>query len=68
LPTSRSILRDDGDQHGTLSRVVLDEDFDMRIGTYVKVVSFRQSANPDGFRVLYLRPSGRFLFAGTGRR
>ena len=40
------------------------EDFDNGVGTYVKVVRFSEPPNPDGFIVLYLRPSGRFLLVG----
>ncbi len=42
----------------------LNEDFEKGVGTYLKIVRFMDSPNPDGFVVLYLRPSGRFLFAG----
>jgi hypothetical protein len=40
------------------------EDFEKGVGTYLKVVRFSEPTNPDGFLVLYLRPNGRFLFAG----
>ncbi|HUW12504.1 MAG TPA: hypothetical protein VM537_22450 [Anaerolineae bacterium] len=42
----------------------LFEDFEKGVGTYLKVVRFAEPLNPDGFLVLYLRPHGRFLFAG----
>jgi len=38
--------------------------FDNDGGTYLKVVRFPEPSDPDGVLVLYLRPSGRFLFAG----
>jgi hypothetical protein len=44
-----------------------DEDFEKGVGTYLKVVKFPEPRNPDGFVVLYLRPNGRFLFAGYWR-
>jgi hypothetical protein len=37
------------------------------IGTYLKVIRFGEWGNPDAFVVLYLRPSGRFWFAGYWR-
>jgi hypothetical protein len=40
------------------------EDFEKGVGTYLKVVRVPQPSNPDAFLVLYLRPDGRFLFAG----
>jgi len=43
------------------------EDFERGVGTYVKVVRFSEPTNPDGFLVLYLRPSGQFLLAGYWR-
>lgn len=42
----------------------LSEDFEKGVGTYLKVIRFAEPTNPDGFVVLYLRPGGRFLFAG----
>jgi len=44
--------------------VRLFEDFEKGVGTYLKVVRFPASTNPDGFVVLYLRPNGLFLFVG----
>lgn len=40
------------------------DEFQRAPGTYLKVVRFSEPGNPDGFVVLYLRPNGRFLFAG----
>ncbi len=34
------------------------------VGTYCKVVGFQERPSPDALVVLYLRPGGRFLFAG----
>lgn len=45
-------------------RVPLFEDFENCVGTYLKVLRFSEPTTPDGFLVLYLRPNGRFLFAG----
>lgn len=42
----------------------LFEDFENCVGTYLKVLRFSEPTTPDGFLVLYLRPNGRFLFAG----
>jgi len=39
-------------------------EYEKGCGTYLKVIRFPQPSNPDGFVVLYLRPSGRFLLAG----
>lgn len=44
--------------------VQISEAFENGVGTYLKVVRFSEPTNPDGFVVLYLRPNGRFLFAG----
>jgi hypothetical protein len=38
--------------------------FEKGAGTYLKVVRFSEPTNPDAFIILYLRPSGRFLFVG----
>jgi hypothetical protein len=43
----------------------ISEDFEKGVGTYLKVVKFHEPSNPDGFIVLYLRPSGRFLLLGS---
>lgn len=42
-------------------------EFEQCVGTYMKVIRFSEPLNPDGFIVLYLRPGGRFLFAGYWR-
>jgi hypothetical protein len=41
-----------------------DEEFKSNAGTYVKVVRVHEDLPEDLFMVLYLRPHGRFLFAG----
>lgn len=41
-----------------------DEDVKSDAGTYVKVVAVHEYRPEDLFMVLYLRPNGRFLFAG----
>ena len=51
--------RDDGNRS-----VTLFDAFEKGAGTYLKVVRFSEPTNPDAFIVLYLRPSGRFLFVG----
>lgn len=40
------------------------DDDETRIGTYLKVIRFSDPMDPDGFVILYLRPTGRFLFTG----
>ncbi|MCG6880962.1 MAG: hypothetical protein LJE96_17685 [Deltaproteobacteria bacterium] len=43
------------------------EDFVKEAGTYLKVVRFGETMNPDGFIVLYLRPNNLFLLLGYWR-
>ena len=45
----------------------MEEEFERGVGTYLKVLRFAAPTNPDGFVVLYLRPSGEFLFIGYWR-
>ena len=42
----------------------LFEDFEKGVGTYLKVIRFPEPPSPDGFVVLYLRPSSQFLLVG----
>jgi hypothetical protein len=50
--------------HITVETVGQLETFEKGAGTYLKVVQFQERTDPDGLVVLYLRPSGLFLFVG----